>query len=113
MYADQGSGLGGEKVSMEVGGRDIIESTTAGSDRREREEGKVGRWMELVEEWEKNGKKGNGPPGTRENEIYVTSAAARERDYVLLRTGYSLNSEVSLFSFLYLGTWFNFQQIAD
>lgn len=65
-------------------------------------EGKVGRWMDLVEEWEKKGKKGNGPPGIREDEVYVTSADARNRDYVVLRPGYALNPElIESFYFLW------------
>lgn len=91
MYADQESGLGVEEVRME--------SSTGGSG-EDGEDGKVGLWMDLVEEWEKNGKKGNGPPGTRENEVYVMSAAAGDRDYVLLRPGYALNPEVRFLCFL-------------
>jgi len=96
MYADQGSGLGGEEVRMGYGGRGGVKSFAG-----EGEEGKASRWMEFVEEWEKQGKKGNGPPGTREDEVYKTSTAAGDRDYVLLKTGYALNPEVSFFASLF------------
>ena len=83
MYAE----LGGEEVRMEVGGRGGMESSAEDGVGGEGGEEEGGRWMEFVEEWEKKGKKGSGPPGTREDEVYVTSTTTGDGDYVLLKPG--------------------------
>ncbi|KAF4610815.1 hypothetical protein D9613_006916 [Agrocybe pediades] len=77
-YTDQSSGLGPEEVQME-----------AWLD----EEGEpMGRWMSHFEEWEKSGKKGNGPPGTKQSE--ETVPAVTEREYVPLKPWYLLRPEL-------------------
>jgi len=82
-YRDQSSGLGPEEVQME-----------AWLD----EEGEpMGRWMAHFEEWEKSGKKGNGPPGTKQYE--ETVSAVTDREYIALRPWYLLRPEVRSFPF--------------
>ena len=60
----------------------------------------LGRWMAHVEEWMRDGKKGGGPPGTRQTGKY--EASPREREYVALRAWYLLRPEV------YCASRFNF-----
>lgn len=51
-YQDQISGLGPEEVQM------VPWLSPTGE--------MLGRWMAHVEEWERSGKKGDGPPGTKQ-----------------------------------------------
>lgn len=77
-YQDQISGLGPEEVQM----KPWLSPT-----------GKtVGQWTAHVEEWERNGKKGDGPPGTKQTGQYEASPG--EREYVALRAWYLLRPEV-------------------
>ncbi|KAF8159589.1 glycoside hydrolase family 47 protein [Crassisporium funariophilum] len=88
-YADQMTGLGPEEVQMDA---------WRGPEGEEK-----GRWMDHVDEWEKKGKKGNGPPGTKESEVY--ESRAEEREYVPLRAWYLLKSElIESFYFLWKTT---------
>ncbi|KIM44571.1 glycoside hydrolase family 47 protein [Hebeloma cylindrosporum] len=77
-YQDQISGLGPEEVQMEPWLSPTGET--------------LGRWMAHVAEWEKNGKKGDGPPGTKQTVKYEASPS--EREYVALRAWYLLKPEV-------------------
>ncbi|KAJ3517736.1 hypothetical protein NLJ89_g293 [Agrocybe chaxingu] len=77
-YADQMSGLGPEEVQMEA---------WLGPEGEQ-----FGRWMQHVEEWEARGKKGTGPPGTKQSEKYESSV--QEREYVPLRPWYLLKAEL-------------------
>jgi mannosyl-oligosaccharide alpha-1,2-mannosidase len=73
-YADQASGLGPD------------ESTFVSEGSR--------KWIELLAEWERDGKKGGVPPGMGRETKVVTKAG--EKDYSLRNSGYFLRPEVCL-----------------
>ncbi|KAF8967669.1 glycoside hydrolase [Flammula alnicola] len=77
-YNDQASGLGPEEVQMKAWLSPEGEL--------------LGRWMTHVEEWEKLGKKGTGPPGTSQTEQHAPSL--EDREYTLLRPQYLLKPEL-------------------
>jgi mannosyl-oligosaccharide alpha-1,2-mannosidase len=73
-YADQATGLGPDEMVMDKwpGG------------------GHAGRWIEHVEEWEKEGRPGGAPPGLQE----VPTEKEADRDYIIHKPSYLLRPEV-------------------
>lgn len=79
MYLDQTTGLGPARVQMDAW------LGLSGGDQR-------GLWLQHVEKWVADGKKGNGPPGTLdENE-----ASFGKKDYTILEESWALAPEVRL-----------------
>jgi mannosyl-oligosaccharide alpha-1,2-mannosidase len=76
LYADQESGLAPEEVQMTSDGR---------------------RWMEVVDEWELGGRKGDVPPGMGEP---GPERDPSKRDYYPYQRTYYLRPEVRFFLFL-------------
>ncbi|KAI0918074.1 hypothetical protein AcV5_002851 [Taiwanofungus camphoratus] len=74
-YADQPTGLGPDEMAME-----FVRSPGNPYD---------GRWLDLVENWEAEGRPGGVPPGLAE----VPPRRAGQRDYVARKTGYYLRPE--------------------
>ncbi|PPQ62904.1 hypothetical protein CVT24_006302 [Panaeolus cyanescens] len=78
-YGDQTSGLSPELVQMKAWTSSTGEL--------------LGQWMPHLREWETKGKKGNGPPGTAQNDKYFSSED--ERDYTILDHQHRLRPELS------------------
>lgn len=76
-YADQASGLGPDEMSM----RHLA--------------GPQGKWVMLVDEWEKQGRPGGIPPGLKE---YEPERNSSQRDYTWRKSAYLLRPEVSRLS---------------
>ncbi len=76
-YAESETGLGPDEMEM----------TTP-------EEGEATKWLDAVAEWEREGRPGGKPPGTRS--VPVARGPDAETDYRATKTGYLLRPEVRL-----------------
>ena len=80
-YADSEAGLGPDEMEMATP-----------------RQGPATKWLDAVAEWEREGRPGGVPPGTRN--VPVAKGPNAEKDYRATKTGYLLRPEVRLWGWV-------------